>query len=286
MSKFFLIVLILLSNQLLFAQQILKCNERLTDIDFVCEYFSDRDSAFAAKNNVLEIKVTESNFNHGVLKYERTKLNYKYDSQFKKTYLEVNSWAEDGFLISGDVVLYYKDSVINSQINRNSYDPNKKPSFTKYVTKMFWLNDTLLKRDGYTFLDDSLYRYEDLGIEDTRAEAREFEKLKKIPADSLIATKLNLGDISIHLEPDYSIANPHEDIVIKDSLGRITEIESFFVTEISGQRGSFPEKKTYIEYLDSTRVISSVKAFDDFNSNMKYFEDMIKSGIDNSWNHF
>ena len=286
MSKFFLIVLILLSNQLLFAQQILKCNERLTDIDFVCEYFSDRDSAFAAKNNVLEIKVTESNFNHGVLKYERTKLNYKYDSQFKKTYLEVNSWAEDGFLISGDVVLYYKDSVINSQINRNSYDPNKKPSFTKYVTKMFWLNDTLLKRDSYTFLDDSLYRYEDLGIEDTRAEAREFEKLKKIPADSLIATKLNLGDISIHLEPDYSIANPHEDIVIKDSLGRITEIESFFVTEISGQRGSFPEKKVYIEYLDSTRVISSVKAFDDFNSNMKYFEDMIKSGIDNSWNHF
>lgn len=286
MTKLFLIVLFLISNQCLFAQQILKCNQLLTDIDLICEYFSDCDSVFAGKNSVLEIKVTESYFNHGVLKYERTKLKYKYDNQFKKTYSEVNLWAEDGILIRGDVTLYNKDSIINSQLVRNSYDPNKNPSFTNYVTKMFWLNDTLLKRVSYTFLDGSLYRYEDLGIEDTRAEIREFEKLKKIPAEPIVVENLDRSDIFIHSEPEYFNANPPEDAVIKDSLDRITEIESFFITEVGGKRGSFPGKKYYIEYLDSTKIIKRIKAFHDFNTNKGYFEEMIKTGLNNSLNHF
>ena len=104
--------------------------------------------------------------------------------------------------------------------------------------------------------------------------------------DPVGSYSLSENDIAIHLEPDIYYANPHEDIVIKDSLGRVTETESFFVTEVSGQRGSFPGKKIYVEYLDSTRIIKSIRAFDDFNANLSYFEENIKAGLSNSWNHF
>jgi len=287
MTKFLLTVLFILVNQLLVAQQILKCNEHLTDIDLICEYFSGLDSAFAAKNKVFEIKVTESYYNQGVLKFERTKLNYKYDTQFKKTYSEINSWAQDGILSYGDIVVYYKDSIIYTRQYRTSNDPSKSHLFTKYVTKLVWLNDTLLKRDSYSFLNDSLYRHEDLGIEDTRAVARELEKLKRIPVESTkLSGNLFKNEVAVHLEPDYSIAKPHEDILIKDSLGRIIEVENFFVTTLIDQHGSYPTKKFYIEYLDSTKIIKSIKAFDDFNTNKGYFEDIIKRGNSNSWDHF
>jgi hypothetical protein len=286
MTKILLIVFLILGSQVLFAQQILRCNELLTDINLVCEYFSDLDSAFAAKNKVIEIKVTESYYNQGVLKFERTKLNYKYDRQFKKSYSEVNSWHEDGKLIRGDIVIYYKDSIINSQLYRSSYNPNKCDLFTKYVTKLVWLNDTLLKKDSYSFFDDSLYRHEDLGIEDTRAELREYEKMKKIPVDSLTTTIVTENEFIEHLEPDYSIANPHNDILIKDSLGRIIEMENFFVTTLIDQRGSFPKQKFFIEYLDSTNIIKSIKAYEDFYTNKEYFENRIKDGLGYTWNHF
>jgi hypothetical protein len=279
-------VFLILGNNVLFSQQILSCNELLTDINLVCEYFSDLDSAFAAKNKVLEIKVTESYYNHGVLKFERTKLNYKYDSQFKKSYMEINSWDEDGILIRGDMVVSYKDSIINSQLYRSSYDPSQSHLFTKYVTKLVWLNDTLLKKDSYSFLDDSLYRHEDLGIEDTRAELREHEKMKKLPVEATTITIVTENKFTDHLEPDYSIAKPHEDIFTKDSLGRIIEMENFLVTTIFDKSGSFPKQKYFIEYLDSTKIIKSIKAFDDFNSNKAYFEEMIKAGLNHSWYNF
>ena len=238
MTKLFLIGVLLLSNQSLFAQQILKCNERLTDIDLVCEYFSGLDSAFAAKNKVIEIKVTESYYNHGMLKFERTKLNYKYDTLYKKTYSEINSWAHDGILIFGDIVVYYKDSIIYSLHHRTSTDPSKSHLFTKYITKLVWLNDTLIKKDRNTYLNDSLYRHDDLGIEDTRVEARELEKLKKIPVESTKVYGNFFKDEIARLEPDYSIAQPHEDLIVKDSLGRIIEIENFFLTTLNDLHGS------------------------------------------------
>lgn len=286
MTRYITIVLLLLSSQCLFAQQLLKCNERLTDIDLVCEYFSDLDSAFAAKNNLVEIKVTEAYYNQGVLKYNRTKLNYKYDNQFKRIYTEINAWAEDGILIRGDMVRYYKDSVINTQVTRYSYDSPRLHSFTRYVTKSVWLNDTLIKKDSYTFLDDSLYRHDDLGIEDTRAEARELERLRSLPVSPTVIEDVTRNDIIIKLEPDQSSLKPHQDIVKKDSLGRIVEIETFFITTILDQQGSFPAQKYYIEYLGSTKIIRHIRAYHDFNSNKGYFEDKIRSGINTTWNHF
>ena len=286
MTRFLLMVFLILGNKVLFAQQILRCHELLTDIDLVCEYFSGLDSAFAAHNKIYEIKVTESYYNHGVLKFERTKLNYKYDNQFKKSHMEINSWAEDGILSRGDRVEYYKDSIINTQQYRSSYTQRKKPLFTKYVTKLVWVNDTLLKKDRYSFSDDSLYRHEDLGIEDTRAEHREYEKMKKISLDSKTNIIVSQHEITDHIEPDYSLAKPQDDIFTKDSLGRIIEIEQFFVTTLNDQKGSYPAKKFYIEYLDATKVIKSIKAFDDFNTNKRYFEDTNKEANPNSWAHF
>lgn len=286
MIKYPLIALLILTIHLLPGQQILKCNEVLIDIDLVCEYFSNLDSAFAAKNRVAEINVIESFYNQGALVCERTKLNYRYDSLFKKSYSEVNSWAEDGTLIRSDIVAYYEDSLINTQIMRASYAPNPDHLFNTYVTKLVWLNDTLIKKDSYSYLDDSLYRHDDGGIEDTRAAYRENNRLGKSPVESVIIEMPARDDIGFHLEPEYALAQPHEDIILKDSLGRIVEMEQFFVTTIGDRRGSFPGKKYFIEYLDSTNIIQRIRAFDDFNSNKEYFENPVKDGSANGWNHF
>lgn len=285
MSRLLLTIFLLFWKQILFAQSILKCNERLTDIDLVCEYFSNLDSAFAANHQVSEITVTESYINHGVIRYEKTKLNYKYDKLFKRVYAEVNIWSEDGRLIRGDITNNYDDSVINVQMGWFRHT-NGTSYIHKYVQKAIWLNDTLLKKNTYTYLNDSLFQSEDLGIEDTRAELREYERMKKLADSFKTVTITAPPDIIVREAPDYSMARPHDDIITKDSLGRVVATEQFFLTTINDQQGSFPGNKFFIGYLDSTRIIRSITAFNDFNSNRAYFEERIKAGTDNSWNHF
>lgn len=281
--------LLLLLSQHLCAQQVLRCYGRLVDINVVCEYFYDTDSSFAAKNNISEIILYESFLKDSVPQYERPIIVYRYNDVGKRIHTESNFWV-DSLYYRSDVQDDYGDSIISVHVEQtkasqyNKYGVSHK---TRYA--FIWHNDSVLQRNSYTYRNDSLISTEDLGIYNSKEEARKLAQAKSRAVaivDSSSPPKLRRHyepNIQEHLEPDEYSAKPQDTIFIKDSLGRITQIETFELRTLHNIRGSFPENTFTIEYLDSTKIIQRLRAYKNYDE--AYFNNMVKHDTTGAWQH-
>lgn len=267
----------ILIGQTSIAQQKINCVDRIMNrIDVLCAYVSQIDSDFVKKHRIKELTLLDCKLKDSALHYERPFYTASYNETGKQLYIQEFRWFPD------KPDFYYKSTLSNyndSTIHVQLIKSGSSPEVYKNIFKVFKLNDSLVSQQHFNYEDDSLVKFENLGIFDTWAERRGRQAAMKrfaLQKDNVPAPAINKREVDAErrtrtCEPDDRRTDIER--VKKDNLGRIVVIENYIWTRISENEVCVPHSKTLIEYLDSSAIIKRYSLI--YTYDQKYFTSVV-----------